>query len=156
MSNIIKEILTIRGMLTTTFLCLLTGAAYVDMRRKRIPDSFVFGILLTAVAGLFFQDKPNMGERFLGAAAVSIPMLLISLFVPGAFGGGDIKLMSACGLYLGTEAVFYSFFHALVLGGGYSLYLIIHKNKSRKEQIAFGPFLAAGIVWRLIFQVLKG
>lgn len=156
MSNIIKEILTIRGMLTTTFLCLLTGAAYVDMRKKRIPNPFVFGILLTAATGLFFLDEPDRGERILGAGAVSIPMLLVSLFVPGAFGGGDIKLMAACGLYLGAEAVFYSFFHALVLGGGYSLYLIIHKNKSRKERIAFGPFLAAGIIWRLIFQALKG
>lgn len=156
MSSIIKEILTIRGMLTTTFLCLLAGAAYMDMRKRRIPDPFVFGILLTAAAGLFFLDKPDVGERVLGAAAVSVPMLLVSLFVPGAFGGGDIKLMSACGLYLGAEAVFFSFFHALVLGGGYGLYLIIHKNKSRKERIAFGPFLAAGIVWRLIFQALKG
>lgn len=156
MSNIIKEILTIKGMLTTTFLCLLTGAAYVDIRKRRIQDPFVLGILLTAVAGLFFLDKPDVGERVLGAAAVSIPMLLASLFVPGAFGGGDIKLMSACGLYLGAETVFYSFFHALVLGGGYSLYLIAYKKKSVREQIAFGPFLASGIVWQLIFQALKG
>lgn len=148
----LKQLMTMKGMLTTTFLVLLAGAAYVDVRKRKIPDLFVVGIFLTALAGMLCLETPGIFQRAAGTLAISVPMLLISLYAPGAFGGGDIKLMAACGMFLGAEDIFYSFFYALVLGGLYGLYLIFYKNKSGKTEFAFGPFLAAGILLRLIFR----
>lgn len=148
----LKQWISIQGVLTTTFLTLLFGAAYVDFRRRKIPDRIVFCLFLLGFSSLFFMETPGISQRAAGVFAVSVPMLLTVLYVPGAFGGGDIKLMAACGLFLGSEAVFYSFFYSLVLGGAYSLYLILCKNKPGKTEFAFGPFLAFGIFFRLIFQ----
>ena len=124
--DMIKQLLSVEGMLTTTFLILLTGAAYRDGRERRIPDLYVSGILLTALIRLFIlegTDVQGIAARASGALAVSVPMLLTALIVPGAFGGGDVKLV---------------------------------KKGTRKTRIAFGPFLASGIVLRLIFLIFKG
>lgn len=152
MSDMLKQISIINVMLTTTFLILLFCAAYQDIRKKQIPDGIISGIFVLSAAGLFLLDNPDVLEKTAGIFAVSVPMLVITMCVPGSFGGGDIKLMAACGMFLGAGNVFYSFFYALVLGGIYSIYLIICKNKSLKTEFAFGPFLAAGILLQLIFQ----
>ena len=157
--DMIKQLLSVEGMLTTTFLILLTGAAYTDGRERRIPDLYVSGILLTALIRLFTlegADVQGIAAGATGVLAVSVPMLQIALIVPGAFGGGDVKLMAACGLFLGAKDIFYSFFYALILGGVFSIYLILVKKGTRKTRIAFGPFLASGIVLRLIFLIFKG
>lgn len=147
----IKQFLTIDRMLTTTFLLFLISAACIDIRKRKIPDECIAGIFVLAFLQFPFLDTADIVQRLSGAFIISIPMLLITILVPGAFGGGDIKLMAASGLYLGAPDIFYSFFYALVLGGGYSIYLIAYKNKSAKTEFAFGPFLVSGIFLRLIF-----
>lgn len=148
----LKQLSIIETVLTTAFLISLFWAAYQDIRKRQIPDYIVSGIFALAFLGACFLQSPGAAERTAGVFIVSVPMLLTAAVFPGAFGGGDIKLMAACGMFLGAEAVFYSFFYALLLGAFYSVYLIKYKNKSPKTEIAFGPFLAAGILLRLIFQ----
>ena len=48
---------------------------------------------------------------------VSVPMLLLTLAVPGAFGGGDIKLMAASGFFLGMDAIVCAMMFGLLTGG---------------------------------------
>lgn len=151
MSDLIKQVSVIEVLLTTAFLILLFGAARWDVRERRIPDVIVIGVFITAVLRAVFLGIPGVPDCILGAFAVSVPMLLSAVAVPGAFGGGDIKLMAACGLFLGIEDVFFSFFYALVLGAAFSVYLLLCKNKTRKDGFAFGPFLTAGIWIRLAF-----
>jgi leader peptidase (prepilin peptidase)/N-methyltransferase len=67
------------------------------------------------------------------------------LFIPGGFGGGDIKLMAAAGIVLGWKGNVFAFFIAALLGGVYGIYLLVTKKKGRKEHFAFGPFLSIGI-----------
>lgn len=147
----IKELPTINGILTTTFLLLLAAAASEDLRKKRIPDPLVFAILATALARLSLLGAAYVPDRVLGAFLVSGIMLLADLAAPGSFGGGDIKLMAAGGLYLGTKDIFYAFFYALAAGAACGLCLFIFKKKSLKTELAFGPFLTAGMLFRLIF-----
>lgn len=42
-------------------------------------------------------------DRLIGALIVSVPMLLLALAIPGAFGGGDIKLMAVSEHFLGQD-----------------------------------------------------
>ena len=154
MNNMLKNLMLMDVVLTTTFLILLFFGAYQDIKKRHIPDYIGSSIVVLSFLGLVFVKNLGAAERAAGIFIVSVPMLLITVAVPGAFGGGDIKLMAACGMYLGADAVFYSFFYALVLGGFYSIYLILYKNRSRKTEFAFGPFLVSGIFLRLIFQGL--
>ena len=66
--------------------------------------------------------------------------------IPGAFGGGDIKLMAASGLLLGTASTVCAMFIGIVTGGGYAAMMLAGKKLEKKDQFAFGPFLAFGVL----------
>lgn len=136
--------------LTAAFFILLTAAAYRDFKERKIPDRLVAGILIAAAAGLFLGQEPDIASRALGAFAASVPMLLAALVRPGAFGGGDIKLMAACGLFFGAEGIFLSFFYSLLLAAAYGICQAVYKKESLRNEIAFGPFLAMGMLLHFI------
>ena len=87
----------------------------------------------------------------IGALCVSVPMFLLCLVIDGAFGGGDIKLMAAAGLFLGWQNTLLAMFFGIVFGGMYGIYLLAAKKAGKKDHFAFGPFLCAGIVIAMLF-----
>lgn len=58
-------------------------------------------------------------------------------------GGGDIMIGFFIGATLGLGKTILALGCAYVLGGSYGLMLLVTKKKARKDQIAFGTFLAA-------------
>ena len=89
--------------------------------------------------------------HIIGALCVSVPMFLLCLVIDGAFGGGDIKLMAAAGLFLGWQHTLLAMFFGIVFGGMYGIYLLAAKKAGKKDHFAFGPFLCAGIVIAMLF-----
>ena len=74
-------------------------------------------------------------------------------YIPGAFGGGDIKLMAVSGAFLGTGPVVCAMFFGLLTGGAYGAFMLKSKKLGKKDVFAFGPFLAfrtgaCGIIWK--------
>ena len=61
------------------------------------------------------------------------------------FGMGDVILMAAGGLMLGTKAVITAFFIAVILGAVYGVYKKIVSDEG-DNAFAFGPFLIIGLV----------
>lgn len=80
------------------FFALLTIVAVIDQSTMEIPNTFVIAALVLGIISIFTMPGTSLPSRILGMFVVSVPLLLITLLVPGAFGGGDIKLMAACGL----------------------------------------------------------
>ncbi len=82
------------------------------------------------------------------------------LRVPEGDGFGDVKLAGLLGLYLGWVgwgALAVGSFAAFVLGGVFSVGLLMLRRAGRKTGIPFGPWMllgaAVGIVWgEQIFQ----
>ena len=68
-----------------------------DWRTHKIPDRWNAGILLVAVLLALVDSSVSWQERILGMFAVSVPMACLLFFVPGSFGGGDIKFVAAVG-----------------------------------------------------------
>ena len=69
---------------------------------------------------------------------------LISLVSGGrAIGGGDIKLMAACGLLLGWQRIVLAFFLGCILGS--VIHTVRMKVSHAGHVLAMGPYLAAGI-----------
>ena len=64
-----------------------------------IKDGCHAAIVLLAAAAMLLDRNTGIASRLLGALCVSAPMLALTLVIPGAFGGGDIKLMAAAGLF---------------------------------------------------------
>lgn len=55
-------------------------------------------------------------------------------------------MMFAAGFLLGWKGVVAAFFVGIIVGGAYAIHLLVKKKKGRKEQFAFGPFLAFGVL----------
>ncbi|MDF1616171.1 prepilin peptidase [Petrocella sp. FN5] len=130
-----------------TFIMLLTYASMIDLRTRTIPDHIPMLIILI---GLIDMEPVS---AVLGLILVPLPYFIMALLKENSIGGGDIKLMGACGFYLGLQVGYV----ASVLG--LMLALIIHfaysviGNKKVTKNIPLGPHLGAGCI--IAYFVIK-
>lgn len=137
-------------------MCLLACISWEDIKSREISDGrqVLLGILGLMLA-LVTKDCP-MTERVAGLFCVSVPMLTICLFHPGAFGGGDIKLSAAGGFYLGWKKMAVAGTLSVLLAGAYIIGLVLRglrkeKRISIEREIAYGPFLCTGMAAALFW-----
>ncbi len=135
------------------FLLLLATVAWKDIHTRRIPNVIVLGIAAAGIFSIPFFPAISLADRGIGIFCVSVPLLVLTWIVPGCFGGGDIKLMAASGIFLGWEANLEAFALAVFLAGGYCIWMLLRKKLSRRERIAFGPFLCAGIIAKMLIAL---
>ena len=72
---------------------------------------------------------------------------VLRLIHPPGMGFGDVKLAGVLGLYLGYlgwSHVFAGTFAAFLLGGLWSLGILIARRGTLRSAIPFGPFMLAG------------
>lgn len=130
---------------------ILLAVALIDHDTMEIPDSLVIAIIPFAVFSVWGWPEVSLTQRFIGFFTISAPMFLLTLIIHEAFGGGDIKLMAVCGFLLGWKNTLFAFFIALLLGGGYAIYLLASGKSRKGEHLAFGPYLCVGIVSAIFF-----
>ena len=112
---------------------------------RKISDRLCGLILGIAVAAVFFMPGVTPLERILSAAAIGSLMLTATLILPGVFGGGDIKLMAACGGFLGWEMIRDAFVTA-VIAAALAVFLLRVKEREYRTGIAMAPFFELGMV----------
>lgn len=144
--------LTIFGEVTLNTKSVLFGAillvlSYSDFKTRTIPDCIHVLIIIVALIRIDLMDS------VLGLVLVPLPYFIMALLKENSIGGGDIKLMGACGFYLGIQAGYV----ASVLG--LMLAIIIHfaysviGNKKVTRNIPLGPYLGAGCI--IAYFVIK-
>lgn len=136
-----------KSIILTSFLIVLS---FIDWDHKIIPDRLNLGIGILALLSLFIQPEITWFQGVLGFLVGGGFLFLIAI-VTGAMGGGDIKLMAAAGLYLGLAQTIVALYFGFIFGGIVSIALLVFKIKGRKDAIAFGPYLALGILFSLIY-----
>ena len=126
------------------FFSALFLAAVMDMRTRTIPDWLV---VLVALTSMLPPGQPNL----LGVLA-GLPLLLAGITI-GGIGGGDVKLMGACGLVLGAGHALMGLFLALCLLVLWHAAGNMGRKKNRKKQkeeteqaYPLVPFLFAGML----------
>lgn len=134
------------GVCVLVWIAFLICIAYVDQKTMEIPDWMNAAVLLTGVLSTLFSSQPSLESRIGGIFVVSIPMFFVAWLFPGGFGGGDIKLMAAAGVFLGWERTLLAGVIAILAGGLYSVFLLVGKKVDRKTCFAFGPFLCLGLL----------
>lgn len=139
------------ALLVFAFIGMMSVVTFLDIDTMEIENGCHLAVLVLAVFSVFIMPEVSIVSRLIGAVCVSVPMLVMTLVIPGAFGGGDIKLMAACGLFLGWKLTLVSAALAILGGGIWGIYLMASKKKSRKEHFAFGPFLCLGMVLGLLW-----
>lgn len=141
--------LNVQSVLTMLLASALIVIAVIDWRTFEIPFGLnvfiaVLGIIIIAVK-LADRDFTGIIDNLIGAVSVSGFLLLLYLATKGrGIGGGDIKLMAAAGLFLGWKNCIVAFVIGCILGS--VIHLIRMKISKADHVLAFGPYLAAGIL----------
>lgn len=133
-------------------LCILLVITCIDADTMEIPDGLNIALLVCGILAIFVAPSIGVVSHIIGFFCVSVPLFVITLIIPNAFGGGDVKLMAAAGFLLGWQAAIVALFIGVVIGGVYGIFLLSSKKKGAKEHFAFGPSLCAGITLALFFS----
>lgn len=128
--------------------CLLASAllvlSVIDFRTYEIPfgiNLFILALGLVRVA----TDASNILNYLTGLLAVSIVLAILYYATGGrAIGGGDVKLMAACGLLLGWKLIIFAFLLGCVLGA--VIHVIRMKVSGEGRVLAMGPYLSMGVL----------
>ena len=139
------------------FFAVLVCLSDVDFRAGIIPNPLVFSALALSVFRLFLPRAPGALDAAGGLLAGALPLLLAEVFFRLMFkksgvGYGDVKLIAACGLFLGGAAsAVLALALAFILAGLYSAVLIALKKAGRGSYIPLGPFITAGTALAYFF-----
>jgi leader peptidase (prepilin peptidase)/N-methyltransferase len=123
----------------------------IDFDTREIPDALTIALVPAAVAAFWVFPETGWLSRLIGLAAVSLPMFILSRIIKGAFGDGDTLLMAVCGVLLGWQGAVCAFVIAVLLGGGYAVYLLLSGKSKLGAHIAFAPALCAGVAASLLW-----
>lgn len=115
----------------------------IDWRTFEIPFCLNVFLFVLGVAAVIL-DRGNVVDHLIGMICISGLLEVLYLVSGGrAIGGGDIKLMFACGLILGWKRIILAFLLGCVIGS------VIHTVRIKVSKVghmlAMGPYLSAGI-----------
>lgn len=103
------------------------AGAVTDIRSARIPNRLTYSALVIALA----LRGTLLGLPGLKSGAVGVLTaggLFLLLFILGAMGGGDMKLMAAVGAWVGGNEVMTLILAAALAGGVLAIGRIIYRN----------------------------
>lgn len=170
-----EKIYYMRNLFIFLFLTNLLVISVYDVKTKKIPNRCIMFLCFLSVVFRLSQweylNLSDIGDAIAGALCVSLPMLVIAVWTKGGFGGGDIKLMAAGGLFQGVRLILVSAVIALAVSGFYILCLwavrlpkqgiarkqCAKQKLQRNAEIAFAPFLSIGMAVGLLWgeQMIK-
>ncbi len=139
--------------LTAIFLIVLAACAAADINKGIVPDMLAILIAVLAIVRILTNEFTiqNFINYIGGAAVLSVPMLVVALIIKNGFGGGDIKMMAAAGLFLGLENTIIAGFISFLIAGSYGLFILFTKKGETKSKIRLAPFLAVGCAFAELF-----
>jgi len=121
----------------------------IDIKHQIIPDAITLpGIILGLAAGSY---SIGFFDSVLGCLLGGGLFYLLAVISNGGMGGGDIKYITAAGALVGWEKVLLIIFIGAFLGSIVSLFQMVVLKKSRKNLIAFGPFLSVATLITLFY-----
>ncbi len=141
--------LSIDSLLYCLLFSALLSLSVIDFRTYEIPIGFNVFILILGLVRLA-TDLSNWYHYVIGFFAVSAFLYLLIIVSRGrAMGGGDMKLMAACGLLIGWKLIILAFALGCILG---SIIHIIRMRVSGEDHVlALGPYLSMGVALAVLF-----
>jgi leader peptidase (prepilin peptidase)/N-methyltransferase len=124
----------------------------IDLDTHRLPNqltlpSYIVGAVLLTVVALTGGDWAELLRAGIGMAALFVAYFLMAFAYPGGMGFGDVKLAGVLGIFLGWlgwGSLIVGAFSAFLLGGLFSVGLLITRRANRKSGIPFGPWMLVG------------
>lgn len=125
----------------------------IDFRTYEIPFALNIAVMILGIIRIILNPKilTDSLTGFVSVSGFMLICLVIGRAVKGidAFGGGDIKLMAAAGLFLGLRQTVLGFILGCIFGA------VIHSVRMKVSKadniLAFGPYLCAGLFVAMLF-----
>lgn len=126
------------------FICFLMVIAIIDIKTT---DVYMITTVPAIIIGLVFAviEKLIYGSSiftYIAGTLVCGAIIAIIVYYTSAMGEGDIEIAMISGLFLGLRLSILMIALSFVIGGLIGALLIVTRIKSRKDYIAFGPFIA--------------
>jgi prepilin peptidase CpaA len=114
-------------------IALVLGAAFCDVRYRRIPNWLTVTGVLVGLALNGFLDQGRMGLFVSSLLGLVIAFgVYFALYALHAMGAGDVKLMAAVGAIVGWPDWFGIFIITAIIGGIMALILVIARGRVKK------------------------
>ena len=145
--------LTVGHSIRTILFCFLASAlivlSLIDWRTFEIPPGISIFIGILGVIQIII-DREHWVDYIVGFFSVSVFLLLLFMLTRGqAMGFGDVKLMAATGLLLGWKINILAFVIGCIVGS--VIHLLRMKIQGESHQLAFGPYLAFGVLFSALW-----
>lgn len=138
------------------FLSALWVASIIDLHHQIIPDEISIGGMPVGLVASFWLGQmswwePVLGVLLGGGSFLAVSWIYEKLTGREGLGGGDVKLLSMIGAWLGVKSILPVIVVSSAAGSIVGIAYMVLKKKGLKEAIPFGPFLAIGAVAECIW-----
>lgn len=127
----------------------LLTISVIDVETLTIPDSLIIIFLIISLYEIIAAG--NILSHVYGFLMMFLFFIVILLIFPGSFGGGDLKLASVIGFYLGLDLSIIALESSLITGAVLGILYGILSGKGLRIKIYFAPFLAVGFILSVFF-----
>ena len=128
----------------------LVNVCYFDYRYRKIPNFWLFFMLVAGLAKSVFEGGIN-GCIFFLIVMAAVMLALYPFFKIKALGAGDVKLFGVCSGYFSYDRVLYFLFFALLIAVGLSLVILLFQRDKKeylKKKIPLGgPILGSVLLY---------
>ena len=111
-------------------------AAVIDLRRFRIPNALTFPLCLSGMLFHSLMGGVSGLQYSVGGIVIGIVALLL-FYIMGVMGAGDVKLLAACGAWIGAANTVYVFCAAGIVTGIHSLAMLAWQRRLRDVPVIF-------------------
>jgi prepilin peptidase CpaA len=112
----------------------LVVASVYDVRLRRVPNWLSVGVATCGLVSRCLTINLICGAWGLLGIVVGLVILLFP-FARGWIGGGDVKLLAACGAWMGPLLVIYGALFGAVFGGLIALIYLFRTPPKERRQI---------------------
>jgi leader peptidase (prepilin peptidase)/N-methyltransferase len=135
------------GFFATVFLAL----TFTDLERRLLPNRVVYPAIALAAALSWAWPHVAIGQAIGGGLFALVIVSLLYVLSRGALGFGDVKMSVLMGLVVGFPSVLVGIFAGVLAAGAFVLPLLLLRVLSRRDYIAYGPFIAIGAIIALFW-----
>lgn len=141
--------LSVESLLYCLLFSALLALSVIDFRTFEIPVGFNYFILALGLIRVV-TDWKNWATYVIGFLAVSVFLYLLYWISNGsAIGGGDVKLMGACGLLIGWKLIILAFLLGCILGS--VIHILRMRITKEGHMLAMGPYLSMGVALAALY-----
>lgn len=131
----------------SAFASIMIVIGMIDLNTMEVYFNVTVFALITAGIFLLNGYLHHIGiTSYILGALLGIGLIGAIVILTKGMGEGDIEIALTIGLFLGFRNTILALFLSFIIGGMIAAFLLISKKKSRKDPIAFGPFMAASSI----------